>query len=1190
MRTKKVADGFTINVKSQKEELDDVSCDDDVDEADKPKLTYQECIRFRRDLAEQTTDVKPVSLFGLFRFATSFDKVLAVIGATCAILTGIAQPAVMMVGGKLNNILLTIDPRDPRFRSESFLYIYVYLGFGIVCFAMNYAQFICFQTISCRVIARMRHEYIRGVLRQNAGWFDRNHSGILTTRLNDNIERIREGIGDKLGLLIKGASMFVTSLVISFTYEWRVALVMLGVSPCSAFLMSQLSQKMSAATKKELKGVAKAGAVAEESILGIRTVQSCNGQEEMVQKYKSELLKGRAYGVRKALWNGFIGGAFFFVLMTFLGAGLLYGGYLVKIGIFEKPGDLFAVVFAMLVGAYFLGVVSPHLMVLLNARVAASTIYQVIDRNPKIDIYSPSGISMPEGQGRIVFKDVHFRYPTRKEVKVLNGLNLVIEPGQVVAFVGHSGCGKSTTIGLLTRLYEAESGNVTIDGQNVRNLNLDWLRNIIGIVQQEPVLFSDTVEGNLRMGNPDAEMDSLVKACRMANAHNFIKSLPKGYQTFIGDGGVQLSGGQKQRIAIARALVRDPKILLLDEATSALDAHSEAVVQSALKNASKGRTTIMIAHRLSTVRNADKIVVFDKGVIAEEGKHSELVESGGIYSELVKSQQFKPEPEITEDSIPEEEQICGVIVAIICGLHLPASSLMITYVFKAFEQSDYERTLMNKLVIAFVMYACVGFAIMLTQFGSTALFGLVSENMVVRLRVRAFRSILMQDAAYFDDPKHSPCRLITRLASDAPKIKAVGLCGTAFVALVGGTQIFLAFKIQRINRSLIKNDNALKLAVEIIENVQTIQLLTRTDHFNNKYQTYSNCQKKSEITKAYYEALNYAVSQSFRYYMLAATSAVSVHCASTGLVYIGDSFNSTVSTMLAAMGVVYTAVFFPEIVTAHSAAGTLFEIIKRPPKTGDHMDGEKPEIKGRISFENVNFVYPQRPRQPVMTGINFEIKPGQTVALVGPSGCGKSTAISLLERFYDVASGSVRFDNNDVKKISLRYLRTQVALVGQEPRLFAGSIRNNICLGLEKEIPTNQLFEVLELANAKSFVQGLPQGLDTDVGEKGTQLSGGQKQRVAIARAIVRDPKILLLDEATSALDSESERAVQEALDKVSKGRTCIIIAHRLSSIQNADVIIYIENGKVREIGDHKALMVQKGRYYDLIKQQDFTS
>lgn len=411
---------------------------------------------------------------------------------------------------------------------------------------------------------------------------------------------------------------------------------------------------MEKSTGEELEKVGEAGAIAEECLMGVRTIQAFNGQEEMVAKYEKQLNSGKKHAIWGGFWSGFFGGIFFFWLMAFMGCGILYGGYLLKVGIIKSPGDVFIIVVAMLLGAYFLGLISPHLMVLLNARVAAASIYKTIDRVPKIDPYSRHGKKIEKVVGKVTFENVHFRYPTRKEAKVLNGLNLTVEPGTSVALVGHSGCGKSTSVGLLTRLYEPEQGSVQIDGVDVRDLNLEWLRNVVGIVQQEPILFNDTIHNNLLFGNPDATRETMIRVCKMANAHDFIKKMPKGYDTQIGDGGVQLSGGQKQRVAIARTLIRDPKVLLLDEATSALDAQSESVVQSALNNASKGRTTIMIAHRLSTIREADKIVFFEKGVIVEAGNHEELVNLGGRYFDLVKAQAFKQDPD--EIALEKEEE------------------------------------------------------------------------------------------------------------------------------------------------------------------------------------------------------------------------------------------------------------------------------------------------------------------------------------------------------------------------------------------------------------------------------------------------------------------------------------------------------------------------------------------------------
>uniref|UniRef100_A0AC34G0Z6 ABC transmembrane type-1 domain-containing protein n=1 Tax=Panagrolaimus sp. ES5 TaxID=591445 RepID=A0AC34G0Z6_9BILA len=515
---------------------------------------------------------------------------------------------------RISNVLILYPPESPEFRKQANENVYIFLGLGGAAIIVTFFQFYCFQTVCNRLIARLRTEYVRSLIRQNAEWFDKNHSGILTSTLNENIERIQEGIGDKLGVLVRGLAMITAAIIISFIYEWRLSLIMLAMTPFSCAIMAFQSKKMEESTMKELNDVAQAGAIAEESIMGVRTVQAFNGQNEMVNRYKHELTKGKKYSIETSYWSGLLEGFFFFMLYTFLGIGILYGGYLLKVGVFSNPGDVFICIMTQLLGAYFVGLISPHLMVLLNARVAAAVIYETIDTVPEIDVYSNQGqiLTNPKGliefknvhfrypsayfvglisphlmvllnarvaaaviyetidtvpetdvysnqgqqltnpKGMIEFKNVHFRYPSRKDVKVLNGLNLTIYPGQTVALVGHSGCGKSTSVGLLTRLYEAESGLITIDGMDVREINIQNLRHIVGIVQQEPTLFNDTIAENIRISNPQITEQRMIEVCKMANAHEFIQNLPKSYDTLIGDGGVQLSGGQKQRIAIAR--------------------------------------------------------------------------------------------------------------------------------------------------------------------------------------------------------------------------------------------------------------------------------------------------------------------------------------------------------------------------------------------------------------------------------------------------------------------------------------------------------------------------------------------------------------------------------------------------------------------------------------------------------------
>ena len=289
---------------------------------------------------------------------------------------------------------------------------------------------------------------------------------------------------------------------------------------------------------------------------------------------------------------------------------------------------------------------------------------------------------------------------------------------------------------------------------------------------------------------------------------------------------------------------------------------------------------------------------------------------------------------------------------------------------------------------------------------------------------------------------------------------------------------------------------------------------------------------------------------------------------------------------MAAMSISASASYFPEYIKARISAGLMFGMLREIPKIDNLSEsGVTTPIQGNIQLENVRFAYPNGRKYMTLNGLNMEAKFGQTVAIVGASGCGKSTTIQLIERFYDVLGGALKVDGQDIREINIRHLRSAMALVGQEPTLFNLSVRQNISYGLDN-IPLEKIKAAAKLANIDEFVESLPDKYDTSVGGRGSQLSGGQRQRIAIARAVLREPKILLLDEATAALDGESEKLVQEALDRARDGRTCLVVAHRLSTIQTADLIYVLENGKVLEAGDHQQLLERKGLYYRLVKSQ----
>ena len=392
---------------------------------------------------------------------------------------------------------------------------------------------------------------------------------------------------------------------------------MLVSTPILALATGILAKIQATLTEKELKAYAKSGGVAEEVFSSIRTVMAFGGQKKEIDRFQNNLTFARKAGIKRGTATGVGVGLVWVIIYVSFALAFWYGIGLIldSCNTGYNAGDLVIVFFSVLIGAMQIGQAAPYMEAFSVARGAAASIFNIIDRVPSIDSSSEAGKKLDKVQGNISFQKVHFTYPSRPEVKILQGLSFDVPAGQTVALVGTSGCGKSTTIQLLQRFYDPLEGRVCIDGNNVKDLHLGWLRSQIGVVGQEPVLFGTTIGENIRYGRSGVTQDEIEKAAKEANAHDFILRLPQKYDTMVGERGAQLSGGQKQRIAIARALVRNPKILLLDEATSALDTQSEAVVQKALDNARKGRTTIIVAHRLTTIRNADRIIVIKDGVV-----------------------------------------------------------------------------------------------------------------------------------------------------------------------------------------------------------------------------------------------------------------------------------------------------------------------------------------------------------------------------------------------------------------------------------------------------------------------------------------------------------------------------------------------------------------------------------------------
>lgn len=473
------------------------------------------------------------------------------------------------------------------------------------------------------------------------------------------IDEISDAVGHKLGSLIQSISQVTSGLVIGFTESWRLSLVVLAMSPIIAVTTVVVVAMMKKMSQKELKAYGQAGGIASETFGAIRIVFAFGAEDKHANEYEEKLKIATKMGIKKSLVNGAGMGIQFTLTIGSMALPFWYGNTLVDDGVIAG-GQMISTIFAIWVGVIAFGNGLPSLQQISVAQAAAGNVFELIDEKTEIDYADSSGTKLKNIEGNIKLTDLNFSYPSRSDIPILKNFSIEVKPQQTVALVGRSGSGKSTTVQLLMKLYNFESGDLTVDGHKIKDLNTESLRSQMSIVSQEPTLFSSTILENISLGKPEASEADIIEASRQANAHQFISNLPDGYNTMVGEGGTQLSGGQKQRIALARALVRKPNVLLLDEATSALDTRSEAIVQEALDRASADRTTIVIAHRLSTIKNADRIYVVDQGKVCEDGTHEELLEKNGEYAQLVKNQLANLEPvsnTVNKEEILDEDDI-----------------------------------------------------------------------------------------------------------------------------------------------------------------------------------------------------------------------------------------------------------------------------------------------------------------------------------------------------------------------------------------------------------------------------------------------------------------------------------------------------------------------------------------------------
>lgn len=1322
--------------------------------------------------------------FRCFAYAKHYDYALMAGAAFASIGAGVTMPLMNVVFGKLVGSFASFGTPGASTTSASLgrtidrQCLYMFILF-LARFILNYVSKFTLRMIGIRISAAIRMDYLASLFAQTIHVLDTMPSGAAAGTITSDANTLQIGLSEKLGTFVEYLSTIISAIIIAFIYSWNLTLVTASCVVFIALAVAIFLPFIIKGTERHTKAEAKAGSVATESFAAIRMIYACGAQGRMVERYDAYVKEAKKHGLYTVPFMAIQFGLIFFGFYSGFALCFWYGTKAYAAGQVDGIGTVIIVLMNVFLMAMSLQRMSTPLIAASKATVAAATFFAVIDA-PKPD---KGHLKEPDvnANGDIVFENVTFAYPGRPSTKVLDNLNLTIQAGRVTAIVGPSGSGKSTIVGLLERWYSLHeqatirtaiakdrkkkkaskdaadpsddekekisatleqekdagppvqlTGRIVTSGQNLDDINVKWWRSQIGLVQQEPFLFNETIYVNVMHGlvgtqweNEPLEVKQQLarEACKEAFADEFINRLPEGYETQVGDSGLKLSGGQRQRIAIARSIVKKPKILILDEATSAIDVRSEKIIQAALDRVSKGRTTITIAHRLSTIAKADNIVVMTKGVLMEQGTHEELLKNeAGVYSGLVRAQKLafddggdetegsdEKEPENLEVALSREKSAAVVegglddtdiesewktkglfgsfgrllwelrsrfpfyiiilVFTAVLGASIPMQAYLYAQVITVFTILDKNEFLTKAAfwsLMWFILAISVGVSHFMVGFVAVSL----QHDICAVYRQQYFQALIRQHITFYDREDNSVGTLTARVQGDPKQLEELlgmnmGMVVSSMFQLVGALCISFAYgwklalvatcvtiplglscayyrfkheiHFEKMSAAVFAESS--KWAAEAIGAFRCVSSLTLEDVINDRYKDLLQLHVTTAYRKARWSTLIFALSDSMSLACQALIFWYGGHLLARGEYSVTTFFVCFMAVMQGAESAGIGFSFGPNAAQATGAANRILSIRE---SSGEHSAqktiadaahanekegvswGEIPDSETGIKIElrDVGFKYPTRDVS-IFKRLNITVEKGQFVALVGSSGAGKSSIVGLLERFYDVQSGSVLCNGKDIRELDIYEYRKKLSLVAQEPTLFqgkhihslylcrslfsiffgggggaclqraniltppdfSGTIKENILLGVSdpSSITDAQLHSVCRDAAIHDFIVSLPEGYNTDVGSRGVALSGGQKQRIAIARAIIRDPKVLLLDEATSSLDSESEKQISAALQRVAKGRTTVAVAHRLSTIQHADVIYVLGEGRVLEMGTHAELLKKKGMYFSMV-------
>jgi ATP-binding cassette, subfamily B, bacterial len=1211
------------------------------------------------------------------------------------------------IGGQLIQSLLpavqrvVIDDVITHHKKPLAPWLTLMIVMGVFTFAFAYLRRFRGGRIALDVQHDLRTAIFRQLQRLDFARHDEMSTGQLVSRASSDVALV-QGFLQFLPIGVANVLLFVVSLTVMFVLSVPLALVMLAVAPLLLVTAMKLRTSVFPASWDAQQKAGDVANVVEEDVTGVRVVKGFGQEARELDRLADRSEAMFASRVRLVNIQARLQPAMQTIPAFGQVAVLGLGGWL-ALHDHISLGTFFAFASYMLLIAPPVRQLAAILTVGQLARAGAERIYDLLDSTPHVQDHDDAR-ELHVARGAVDFDHVTFGYTSTEPV--LRDFTLHVAPGETVALVGGSGSGKSTVGLLLPRFYDVHSGSISIDGMDVRDAKLQSLRRSIGVVFEDSFLFSDSITANIAFGRPDASAAEVETAARAAEAHEFIMQLPHGYDTVVGEQGLTLSGGQRQRVALARALLSDPEILLLDDATSSVDARIEEEIHATLRRIASTRTTLLIAHRRSTLSLADRIVVVDKGQVVDAGTNEELAARCQLYRLLLSGPGDDAEGiDAIEEQVIDDTRVDGVTPAAWRGLEegelrsaliadrtrttSPASMRMagpggggggagggaawggalaptpellaqvdalepadadphVDVAFEALPSPNftflaflrrYRAWLFVGMFLVALDAVCTLAGPLLVKFGldhgvaksaprelwiATFIFlvitlfdwwvmwaearvmGRISERLLHALRIKVFAHLQRLGVDYYENEMAG--RIMTRMTTDIDALSNLLQNGlvNALVNLVTflGVGIALAFinpRLALVSAVILpplfvatawfrtESTKAYEIARERmgavnanlqegLSGVRVSQAFVREEVNQDNFE---------EIAGGYRDARVRAQRLVAIYFPFVDFLSDIAVCLVLGAGSVFVAHHSLTAGALIAF-LLYLNLFFAPIQQlsqvfdsyqqARVAIERITELLETPTSLPVPADPVPvPRLTGDVQFDDVRFRY-RNATEDALRGVDLRIRPGETVALVGETGAGKSTVIKLVARFYDPTSGLVEADGVAVNAYDQVAFHQQLGVVPQEAFLFSGTIRDNIAYGRNASTDA-EVESAARAVGAHEFISSLPGGYLQWVSERGRSLSSGQRQLIALARAHLVNPAILLLDEATSNLDLQTEAKVQAAMGVAARGRTTILIAHRLQTARLADRIVVIDQGRVVEDGAHDELLRRRGAY-----------